>query len=345
MPRPSALRLCRARRPSRDAAATGMERATSRARSRPQSTDAGAHPHGDESPPAHRPRYRPPRRRRRLRRRRCRPPSPRRSRPPCRRCKAARSPCAGSPRRSTRRASPTCSAPTSSIAGRIEPDNRRSGLLAVGSSFVSVTGAGFEQYEAIARNVAEQALDPAHRDALVPCDAAGRDRSRTTPAPSTFVRARRPPAAAPAAHRRRSWRRASASRATPPTALGDFYAGLEAALTTLLLSPEFLFRVEMAEPDPNDPDRQRLDSDASMASRLSYFLWNTTPDDELLAAAERGELVDDAGLAAQVDRLLGVAAPGRRRARLLRRPVRLRRDRATGWCARTRRCSRPSARR
>ena len=86
-------------------------------------------------------------------------------------------------------------------------------------------------------------------------------------------------------------------------ALGDFYAGLETALTTLLLSPEFLFRVEVAEPDPNAPQRQRLTA-ASMASRLSYFLWNTTPDEELLAAAERGELVDDAGLARQVDRLL-----------------------------------------
>ncbi len=42
-----------------------------------------------------------------------------------------------------------------------------------------------------------------------------------------------------------------------------------------------------------------------MASRLSYLLWNTTPDDELLAAAERGELVEDDGLARQVERLLG----------------------------------------
>jgi Protein of unknown function (DUF1592)/Protein of unknown function (DUF1588)/Protein of unknown function (DUF1585)/Protein of unknown function (DUF1595)/Protein of unknown function (DUF1587) len=188
------------------------------------------------------------------------------------------------------------------VAGRIEPDNRRSGLLAVGSSFVSVTSAGFEQYEAIARNVAEQALDPAHRDALVPCS----PQAATQPdddCAEQFIRQvgdrllRRPGTD----HQDIALRVGIARDAA--AALGDFYGGLETALTALLLSPEFLFRVEMAEPDPDDPNRQRL-TDASMAARLSYFLWNTTPDDELLAAAQHGELVDDAGLETQVDRLL-----------------------------------------
>ncbi|MEO8605964.1 MAG: DUF1592 domain-containing protein [bacterium] len=187
------------------------------------------------------------------------------------------------------------------VAGRLEPDNRRSGLLAVGASFVSVTDAGFEQYEAIARNVAEQALDAAHRAALVPCT----PQTATQPedvCAEQFLRAvgerllRRPLAADDLAARV-----AAANAAS--TQLGDFYAGLESGLTTLLLSPEFLFRVEMAEPDPAHAGRQRL-TDASMAARLSYFLWNTTPDAELLAAAQRGELVDDDGLAVQVDRLL-----------------------------------------
>lgn len=55
------------------------------------------------------------------------------------------------------------------VAGRFEPDNRVAGLLAVGSSNVSVTPSGFEQYDAIARGVAAQALDQQHRAALVPC--------------------------------------------------------------------------------------------------------------------------------------------------------------------------------
>ncbi|MFN8640965.1 MAG: DUF1588 domain-containing protein [Candidatus Binatia bacterium] len=187
------------------------------------------------------------------------------------------------------------------VAGRFEPDNRRDGLLAVGASYVSVTGAGFEQYEAIARGLAEQALDAAHRDALVPC--APRDAAQADDACAAhFVRAvggrllRRPLTEADVAPR-------VALAAAGARALGDFHAGLEPVLTSLLLSPEFLFRIEAAEADPGDATRQRLTS-ATMASRLSYLLWNTTPDDELLDAAARDELVDDGVLARQVDRLL-----------------------------------------
>jgi len=187
------------------------------------------------------------------------------------------------------------------VAGRIEPDNRRAGLLAVGASFVSVTNAGFEQYEAVARGIAEQALDADHRDTLVRCAPSAPDQPDDACA-EAFIRElggrllRRPLADADLAPRLQVARQAT-------TALGDFTTGLETALTSLLLSPEFLFRVEVAEPDPSDPRRLRL-TDASMAARLSYFLWNSTPDDELLAAAERGELVDDAGLAHQLERLL-----------------------------------------
>jgi hypothetical protein len=187
------------------------------------------------------------------------------------------------------------------VAGRIEPDNRRDGLLAVGASFVSVTGAGFEQYETAARHIAEQALDPAHRGAVVPCtpsDAAAPDDACA----DAFIRQvgarllRRPVDDADVAPRVALARESA-------VALGDFYAGLQPVLTSLLLAPEFLFRVEVAEADPQAPQRQRL-TDASMATRLSYFLWNTTPDAELAEAAQRGELVDDAGLERAVDRLL-----------------------------------------
>ncbi len=84
--------------------------------------------------------------------------------------------------------------------------------------------------------------------------------------------------------------------------LGDFHVGLEFALAGLLQSPYFLFRVEIGEPT-DDPEHRRY-SNHEMASRLSYVLWNTTPDEMLLAAAERGELLDDTGLQTQVDRLL-----------------------------------------
>ena len=70
-----------------------------------------------------------------------------------------------------------------------------------------------------------------------------------------------------------------------------------------MVSPDFLFRIEEAEPDPSDPSTMRLTS-VAMASRLSYLLWNTTPDDDLIAAGESGDLVDDDRLAEQVERLL-----------------------------------------
>ena len=184
------------------------------------------------------------------------------------------------------------------VAGRFEPDARTSNLLAVGSSNVSVTSSGFEQYDAIARGVAAQALDPAHRAALVPCTPSGITDDACA---ARFVHAvgrrllRRPLADAELAPWLAVARDAGAE-------LNDFHAGLEVTLAALLLSPEFLFRVETSEYDPASGAR-RVTS-LAMASRLSYFLWNTAPDEELLAAGERGDLVTDAGLEAQVDRLL-----------------------------------------
>ena len=85
---------------------------------------------------------------------------------------------------------------------------------------------------------------------------------------------------------------------------GDPWAGLQHAIAGLLQSPNFLYRVELGTPvDDDDPLYVRL-NDAELASRLSYLIWNTTPDDALLDAVEAGELGDGDGLTAQVDRLL-----------------------------------------
>ncbi len=81
------------------------------------------------------------------------------------------------------------------------------------------------------------------------------------------------------------------------------WQGLTYAVSALLQSPYFLFRVEHGEPDPTRPDGYRYTS-LEMASRLSYFLWQTTPDEELLTAGERGELVTREGLEAQARRML-----------------------------------------
>jgi hypothetical protein len=84
---------------------------------------------------------------------------------------------------------------------------------------------------------------------------------------------------------------------------GDFEAGIEAALSAILVSREFLFRVEQ-EPAGLSPGTPYRVSDGELASRLSFFLWSSIPDDELLAVAERGELRSPEVLARQTRRML-----------------------------------------
>ncbi len=84
---------------------------------------------------------------------------------------------------------------------------------------------------------------------------------------------------------------------------GGFEAGIEMALSGVLVSPEFLFRIEHdpAEVPPNTAYRI---SDLELASRLSFFLWSSIPDDDLLDAAIAGKLHEPAVLERQVRRML-----------------------------------------
>ncbi len=86
-------------------------------------------------------------------------------------------------------------------------------------------------------------------------------------------------------------------------ARGGFEDGIELALRALLASTEFLFRIEQ-DPAGLPPGTPYRLSDIELASRLSFFLWSSLPDDELLVLAERGELADPAVLDAQVARML-----------------------------------------
>ncbi len=83
-----------------------------------------------------------------------------------------------------------------------------------------------------------------------------------------------------------------------------FEGGIRVALTAVLSSPHFLFRVEL-HAAPDDPSNVQLLDDWALASRLSYFLWSSMPDAELRAAADAGRLRAD--LDDQVDRMLADA--------------------------------------
>ncbi len=83
----------------------------------------------------------------------------------------------------------------------------------------------------------------------------------------------------------------------------SFDAGIQLALERLLISPDFLFRVER-DPVDSDPGTVYALADLEIASRLSYFLWSSGPDEELLGLAERGRLNDPVILEQQVLRML-----------------------------------------
>jgi Protein of unknown function (DUF1592)/Protein of unknown function (DUF1588)/Protein of unknown function (DUF1587)/Protein of unknown function (DUF1585)/Protein of unknown function (DUF1595) len=87
------------------------------------------------------------------------------------------------------------------------------------------------------------------------------------------------------------------------TQSGGFEAGVRLALQKILVSPEFLFRMEFDPPDAAPGSVHRI-SDIELASRLSFFLWSSIPDDELLAIAGRGTLSDASVLEGQVRRML-----------------------------------------
>ncbi len=83
---------------------------------------------------------------------------------------------------------------------------------------------------------------------------------------------------------------------------GDFDHGIESALARILASPKFIYRIEN-EPSLKAGETYRV-SDVELASRLSFFLWSTGPDAELLDLAAKGKLKDPVVLEAQTRRML-----------------------------------------
>jgi len=83
----------------------------------------------------------------------------------------------------------------------------------------------------------------------------------------------------------------------------DFENGIEMALARVLASPKFIYRIE-AEPANLKPGESYRLSDLDLASRLSFFLWSTSPDDELIRVAGQGRLKDPVVLEQQVRRML-----------------------------------------
>ena len=187
------------------------------------------------------------------------------------------------------------------IGGRFEPDIRDSGLIEVGAGKVSVPASGLEQYGKMARSISIQVFDEAHRDSMVGCKPASATAPDDNCAGQFVSQVGRLLYRRPLTQDETADLVKGAAEAT--RTVGDFYGGLQITLTTMLQAPQFLFNWETSIADRNHSGQFTLNA-YSKASRLSFFLWNSAPDDMLLTAAEKGELDTEAGFTKQVDRML-----------------------------------------
>jgi hypothetical protein len=187
------------------------------------------------------------------------------------------------------------------LNARFEPEMREEGLQSIGNAQLSITTSGFEQYFALAKSIAAQVVDEKKRAELVGCgptDPKSKDDACTRSVVERYGKQlfRRPLNDAEIAARVKI-----ASDAT--TRVGNYYDGLRLAIASLLVDPEFLFRVEEAEPNPTKAGEYRLDA-FSKAARISFLLWDSAPDAELLQTAIDGTIHNDATLKAQAVRMI-----------------------------------------
>jgi hypothetical protein len=185
------------------------------------------------------------------------------------------------------------------VRGSFEPTIRSNGLAAVSTASLSVTPGGFESFSKMANDIAAQVTAEKYLPKLpcAPKDPQAHDDACARKIISHYgmLLFRRPLTDAELDNRAGLSR-----RITEQTK--DFYAGLRYSLSMLLQLPDCVFRSEVAIPSA-DGKGGTLDS-YSRATRLSFLMWNTTPDAELLRAAGSGELNTSEGLAKQVDRLM-----------------------------------------
>jgi len=187
------------------------------------------------------------------------------------------------------------------IDPRFPPLTRTDGLLENGAAVGGVTDSQLEQYQRTASTVAARVVSPERRNFLFPCKPVSETKADRKCAEKFLSESgrylyRRPMTKVEV-------KEVVDTASTAADRLKDFYTGLSIALEGMLLDPEVLFITERLEPDPKRPGHQRLDA-YSLASRLSFFLWNAGPDDQLLQAAESGDIQTEIGRARVVDMML-----------------------------------------
>lgn len=179
----------------------------------------------------------------------------------------------------------------------LEEDPTSDGWIAIGARDVAVSPANVIAYESSAAGIASAAVeDAAWRGRWASCEPSGAvdEGCARSVVDGLGLRLFRRPL------REDELDRWTVVATTAASDLGDFWEGFGYALTGMLLSPHFTHIVEVGD----DASEHRSYSDYEMASRLSFLLWDTTPDEALLEAAAAGDLTTSAGVQAQVERML-----------------------------------------
>ena len=180
----------------------------------------------------------------------------------------------------------------------LEPDVREEGFQSIGASSTSISPRGVEQYEDAAYDVAEQIAEwPDRLSSWMDCSV---DDTITPTCAEALA----------SSLGRRAWRRpleaAEVARIAEIITLieadsGDAATGVTYGIAAILMDPRFLYRVELGVEDASGV---RTLTALERASRLSFLLWNSIPDEVLLSAAEAGTLATPEGLAAEAERML-----------------------------------------
>src|SRR5882724_6582499 len=188
------------------------------------------------------------------------------------------------------------------VPPQLEPDQQVDGFRSVSGASVAVSPTGVAQYETAINAATQYAFSSAAQAAMVlscvPTSATDAN-CPLSKALGTFGRRalRRPMTDADVA------RYASVATDIAQEPGGSILVGLKYAVSAILQSPEFLYRVELGAPSPADGGRDKY-TDFEMASRLASLLWGSVPDEALLNAAASGQLSTPDGVLAQANAMI-----------------------------------------
>ena len=186
-----------------------------------------------------------------------------------------------------------------SVGGQFDPLVRTGGLYALGAQSAGITPSGLEQYDRMATSIAAQVTTPENRDLLLPCVPADVKAADDACATQVFSQLGR------ILYRHRLTDAELKSKVDEAhraaEVAGNFYAGITSGIAGMLVSPQFLF---VADTTQKDKAGNIVLTPYAKATRLSFFLWNSTPNDDLLTAAEKGILDTEGGLSRQVDKMI-----------------------------------------